>query len=655
MMLAGVLLAAAWPPGGGQGEGSLAIAQGASLIFVVILVGLMSGPIEASTRLGRGTDWVTRDAPTWLGLGWVALLSIVLLAIGWSEPDRQEELATIAITAAGLGATGLVARRLLRLSDPAAQLDDLYRRSVERVRAVLVSDRRTTDEALKLAEVEAQVSTKVSRFASEAAQQQVAETLQGFTSVAAVAWRDGDWALAARAHFYATAVAREYLSRVRAVDGSDRVVTTLVNETDDLHELAGGPDGRKLSQTLVTGLSQLGRDISLRSDFASDGHNDAVFRVAYELGTVLTRRLADQKSTDPAAAIRGLGDIAVGCAGADAAWGAISTNERLLDWAAMATNANVVHVAHAAWEESIRVTVTISKVLEPDSRSMLFEAALRDFEQALRRVESFPPWSAFSSLGPLLRSSTDGAHATLQVSFYLLWGVGEPMLKPLTEFGRHIAYGLTTLLTTAPERSRRNLSAEVGEVLYQWMAATATRAAAHPPGDSIHDLATGSIANTLGWLRSLLVSEGEVQEQNDLHDLLHMYVSGWEMLLYVLRQAPGLPETTSGEFEKLVAVLDDSVLSEMPEELRATLDLLATWLDRIGASAEAIRAREKAGSILRRAPSPWGPPTAYRWGMSGDYFTRRGGLVPAVVADVEMYFRPEERRRSGGSSEEQDS
>jgi hypothetical protein len=638
-LLAVVILVTQWPPGGGGRQSSLAIEQGASLIFVVILVGLMSGPLEAGRQLGRGTEWVARDSPTWIGLGIVALLSLALLTLGWIRPDRYEEAATIALTASGLGVTGLVARRLLRLSDPTAQLSGIYGNSIEQLRAILPADRHETNEALTKAGVDQSVSAQVGRFASPSAQRAVSSLLQAFTTIAAVAWRDGDWQLGVRAHSYGMAVAREYVQRVEAADGNDLVITTIVNESDDLHELAGGPDGRKLSQALVMGLAQLGREIASRPSFVDDGHVDAVFLIVHEFDAmVLPRRLADPKSVDPAAAIRGLGGIGLACVESGAPWGAITTNEKILGWATAATSGNVIHVAIPAWEESLQILVAICRHLERDRNSLILDAVLTDLHQAMRKVEALPPWSMLSAIGPILRSVTDGTHPTLQVTFYVLWEVAETHLEPVAPFGRHVAHRLVQLLQTAPETSVSNLSEDVGEVMYQWIAAAATRADAEPEGNPAYLAATDSIANILGWLRSLIISEGRLQEDHDLDELLHMYVSGWEMLLYLFRDVSELSDAAGQEYVRFLEEMTP-VSAEMPEKLHQTLGLFTSWLKKIGAPEEAARAEELAAAIPRPTPSPWDFPTEPRWGMGREYFTRRGGLIPAVVSKVETYFR----------------
>jgi hypothetical protein len=112
-----------WPPGGAKTTSNLVYTQGASLIFVVILLSLFNGPLSAGQRLGWDSGWVGRDTPTWLGLLSVATLSIILIWLGWIRPERAEEGASILLTAAGLCVTALTAQRLIYLSDLGDQLD----------------------------------------------------------------------------------------------------------------------------------------------------------------------------------------------------------------------------------------------------------------------------------------------------------------------------------------------------------------------------------------------------------------------------------------------------------------------------------------------------------------------------------------------------
>jgi len=635
------LLASAWPLGGGSEQSSLAIAQGSSLIFVVILVGLLSGPIEAGRRVGLGTAVVANDRATWLGLGWVALLSLVLLALGWSQPNSREELATIAITASGLGATGLVARRLLGLSNPSAHLEDRLAKSLKAVRALVTTGHRTTGDALRQAGIESAVASKVAKYPDTDTQRQVALRVQGFTTIAARAWRDGDWILAARAHYFATAVAHEYLSLIHAIDSQDFVFRTLVNETDDLHEVTGGPHGRKLSQALLAGLAGLGIAVASKDGVVDqDGHNPGVFGFVYELGTMIGRRATDQKSEDPAAGLRAMGDIAAACAARGAVWSSVTTGERVLEWAAAATTTNIIHIAMTAWGESLRILMALAQDPAIESHPHAFEAALDDLSGALRKVEKLPPWSLPSALGPILRSSSDGTHPTLQIAFYTLWEAADVVLKAVVEFGRDVSWELVRLLGTVEDRRSHDDSKEVGEVLYQWICAAATRGRGLASTERAHAQVVDSIANTLGWLRSLLVAEGEVRERYDLDELLHMYVSGWEVVLYLVRDADALPKMLEDELDKFLSALDNSTMPELPDTLEDALQLVSGWLAKVGAGDASERVSTKARTVPPLDYGPWGPPYRSGWGMGGrEYFARRGGLIPAVVSDVEEFFR----------------
>src|ERR1044071_4489714 len=140
-----------WPPGGGEETSDLVFTQGASLIFVVILLSLFSGPLAAGQRLGWDSGWVGRDTPTWLGLLLVALLSIALIWLGWVQPERAEEGASILLMAAGLCITALIAQRLIYLSDPGNQLDARFEAQLPRLMRIMKRRERNARKAFQRA------------------------------------------------------------------------------------------------------------------------------------------------------------------------------------------------------------------------------------------------------------------------------------------------------------------------------------------------------------------------------------------------------------------------------------------------------------------------------------------------------------------------
>ncbi len=640
-VLAFILMLGALPFGGGSEKSSLAIGQGSSLIFVVILVGLMSGPVEAGKRVGLGTAFVASDGRTWLGLGWVASLSLGLLAIGWSKPDSREELATLAITASGLGATGLVARRLLRLSNPEAHLEDQYAKSLRDIHSVLSTSRKTSDEALKRLGIEGQVATTVGRYVDPSVQRRVAVHAQAFTTVATRAWQEGDWVLATRAHLFGIAIGHEYLALIEAFDSQDAVFTTLINETDDLHEVCGGPEGRKLSRALLSGLRNLGAAVASKDGVVdADGHNPGVFGFVHELDTMLRRRAGDQKSEDPAAALRAMGDIGIACVPRGAVWSTATALEKILEWAAAASNTNVIHIGMTAWEESVRILVSLAKDDSVNAHPYAFSAALDYIISALRKLETLPKWSLPSTVGPILRSSTDGVHPTLQAAFYALWATSADVLEEVAEFGRGVVWQFSRLLGTVQDARQAHIaSKDVGEVFYQWICAAATRGSELEPSEEAHRVVVDSVANTLGWLRGLLVSDGAVRENHDLDELLHIYASGWQILVYLVRDMDALPEHVKDELTKLEAELTSITDAELPATLRDGLEHLTTWLSRVGAEDESRDVAKIAAAVPMPTYGPWGPHGGTGWGMGGRaYFTRRGGLIPAVVSRIEEFF-----------------
>jgi hypothetical protein len=203
-----------------------------------------------------------------------------------------------------------------------------------------------------------------------------------------------------------------------------------------------------------------------------------------------------------------------------------------------------------------------------------------------------------------------------------------------------VVWQVGRLLGTISDDHQAHIASEdVGEVHYQWICAAATRGSNLEPVEGAHQIVVRSVANTLGWLRALLVSEGEVKENHDLDELLHMYVSGWQILLYLIRDSKSLPNDVKDELIKLLAALTDTVAPELPDILRDGLEHLAGWLSRVGAASEAKEVTEAAGTIPTPVYGPWGRPGTRGWGMpGGSYFTRRGGLVAAVVSDTEAYF-----------------
>jgi len=271
----------------------------------------------------------------------------------------------------------------------------------------------------------------------------------------------------------------------------------------------------------------------------------------------------------------------VGCE-AGYVWFAVEVNERLLALATETTNLQhstgrqMAHVAIPAWEESLKVLVALAHDPRVATHSMPFEAATRDFGQALASIEALPRFNVLSPLNPVLRAASPSGGPTLQAAFYTFWGAGGSVQGHLPQFGRSVCCRLTKLLgKTDDPTAKHSWSELVADVLYQWVAAATTYA-----GDGERRLLNiDSITNTLGWMRSLFVHDDIVQTGHDLLSILHAYISGWKLCLYAARELAQLPDSVGEELDRFLAALTEDVVSQMPAVLPDGIRLLSQWLE----------------------------------------------------------------------------
>ncbi len=96
-----------------------------------------------------------------------------------------------------------------------------------------------------------------------------------------------------------------------------------------------------------------------------------------------------------------MGDIGTACEQRGAVWSAVSTHKRILEWAAAASTANVIHIATTAWQESIRILIALVPDEAIDSQSRTFNASLDDMVGALGKLRVLPKSSLPSAVGPV--------------------------------------------------------------------------------------------------------------------------------------------------------------------------------------------------------------------------------------------------------------
>lgn len=635
------LLWTAQPIGGGTSQSSLAITQGASLIFVVILTTLLFGPLEAGRSLGTDAAWIARDVRTWLGLAVISVLSVTMLLLGWAKPDSREELSTIFMTALGLAMTGLLVRHLLRLSDPLVQVGYRRKQSVRRLGEVLRASRERSESALKKSGVSDQVAEQIQHYADPTTQAAFASESRTYTSIARAACGRADWHLATGAYANAVALALEYLRQVDSVADADEVLLNLVGEADDLNRLAQGPAGRPFAEALIRGMHVLGLELITvyRRSKKPPTHRSVsgLSIVARAIQTMAGRELADMNASGPASAMRIIGDFATRALTAGAWASASHFGDILIHWALTATNASQNHVAIPAWAESLRLLVLMFNLGQQQDHALM-NGACNDLAFALEKVEpsviSLPP----SGLDPIIESSSLQGDMTLQLASYELWKSDCWALPMVAEFGLHVAWRLTSLLRglEADFSKRHFLSHELTEVLYQFICAAATRS--HSESDpACRTIPIESTINTLGWIRGWMMPEEELPDKNfDLAEMLHCYISGWQILLFTERGTGSVRPALVNELRTFLSRLTPDVTKVLPSALEEGLALLETWLRTVGYPELADEVKEKLDAYegldgFFDTQHGWG-------GLDSPYHTRRGGLIPGVVTQVEDFF-----------------
>lgn len=651
-ILVGALLAAAaaaaWlllanlPMGGVAEQSTLAISQGASLIFVVILATLLVGPLEAGRTLGSDAAWIARDPMTWLGLGAISSLSLLMLVIGWARPDPREELATICMTAAGLAMTALLVRRLLQLSDPVVQLNRRRKQSIHRLGVAVSDSQSRVKAALEKAGVEDAVARRVHSFADPHVQGAFATEVKGYMAIARSASGRAEWNLAVGAYANGVATAHEYLRLVDAIADTDEVLHAVMSEADDLHQLASGASGRPFAEALMQGLDVIGRDLitlfAERERGPAERSVPGLAMIARSIQTMAARELPDLNALGPASAMRILGTLAAGAMQRGAIATTAATTEDLIAWAAHRTNVSQIHVAIPAWEEALGLMTLIFRTAEPHDLAQVHRIHQR-LALSLERIDVAVIGAPVSGLDPILRSSSNPGKLTLQLAWYDLWDSPVETLAEVADFGRLIRWQLANLLRRLPPgfSPKHYVSSDLADILYQDVCAAATRLDRETDA-ATRGLIVESMLNALGWIRGWAIPEsGPPDQEFDLAAMMHCYFSGLQVVLHAERETSEPREVIVGEVNAFLDRLTPDTGQALPGCVEEGLQLLESWLSRVGhadlvASVREARERyEGPPTDIFSSDSGWGP-------FSSGYHTRRGGLIPGIVARVEEYF-----------------
>ena len=584
-MLAGVAVACAlaaaviliwrWPPGGGEGTSLLAVTQGGSLVFVVLLLSLLPGVVEAGRSIGWEPSWILRDRTTWLGFAAVAILSLGELAIAWARPEHAEEGATILMTACGLAITGLLARRLLRMSDASEQLRARASAQIPKLVAILAKERQREERRIAELGLNDESARLLVLTPHPGAQSGMAGVVRSMLALALRYLQEGRWDQALQAHGVAAQTVVAYVEAGRRIALQDPVIEVFCDRTNDLHELAGGPSGRDLSTALFHGVSTVGRTVAASHLEHHIREGGALHRLGFTARAMVQRRLGDQRSTDPGHGLELIGELASAAAQIGDSATATGVAEPLVEIAIPATAARQSHIAKPAWRGSLRVLGVLALVDMEVRDIAALDMWAETLASAIEELPTIPHPLGFSGAEPLLSIERD-QRSLMHVMFWIWAGDLEADIKSAVD--NRLSNALGVPMVKGPSESLMWAIDTVVEVWHQFACAAANCADRHvdqrPP-------AIDALARQLARIRAAWLLDTRIVAT------LHAYTTDWIVGLFATREQDVLPASLVTELEALGAVVSVSP-SPGNSSIAESLSWLELALRRAGHADEAV-------------------------------------------------------------------
>jgi hypothetical protein len=613
-----VVLVARWPPGGGEGIGQLAVAQGASLVFVALLLSLLPGVVDAGRSIGWEPAWILRDRLTWLGFGAVALLSVGDLTVAWAQPEHVEEGATILMTASGLAITGLLARRLLRMSDPGEQLDARVKAQVPKLIAILTKESRRAARRAAEHGVGEDSARLLTLTPHPGAQAGMAGVIRAMLGLSARYVQDSRWDQALKAFEVSTRTVVAYVQAGKRMHLQDSVLQVFGDRTNDLHELSGGPEGRDLSLALLRGISRVGEAIAASHLEHGVREGGPLHRLGFMTDLMVRRRVTDESSPDPAAGLELIGELAVAAAQVGDGASATSIADALLRFAVPAMVARQSHIAGPAWGSAVRVLGALALVREEARDTAALELWADSFAGAVGSLPNIPFPVGFSGAEPLL--TNEPSRRSLMFVVFTIWASGLDTDAKTYVDGK-MADALARPMRASTGNDHGALEVVV-EVWHQFASATANSAERDPDARPV---AVDALARHLARVREAWL----LDTRN--FQILHVYVTCWVLTVFVTRSESELPLMLVTELEAFGASV---VGLQPPVDPRVAEALL--WISQ--AMRRAIRKEE---ADLLAAWVAEGSVTAsgrlYRLGR-GRRRLHSGLLTTAIVAQAQAWW-----------------
>jgi hypothetical protein len=533
---AAAILIVRWPPGGGEGIGQLAVAQGASLVFVVLLLSLLPGVVDAGRSIGWEPTWILRDRLTWCGFGAVALLSVADLTVAWVQPEHAEEGATILMTACGLAITGLLARRLLRMSDPGEQLDARANAQVPKLVAILTKESRRVARRAAEQGVGEDAARLLVLTPHPGAQSGMAGVVRAMLGLSARYVQSGRWDQALKAFEVSTRTVVAYVQAGKRIHLQDSVLQTFGDRTNDLHALAGGPEGRDLSLALFRGISLVGGAVAsshLQHRLRDGG---ALHHLGFVANLMVERRLGDQSSPDPAAGLELIGELGTSAAQVGDGASATAIADALLVYAVPATIARQPQIAGPAWASAFRVLGALALVPRDVRDTGALEMWADHVAEAIRLLPGVPSPVSFSGAEPLVWNEPSGR--SLMHIMFAIWA-SDLDADAKSSVDATIADAFSGPMVTSSGES----GATVDDVVEVWHQLASAAANCAERNAEQRPAAVNALTRHLARIRAAWLLDVRNAES------LYSYTTDWVLAAFVTRDAVELPTTLVTELE----------------------------------------------------------------------------------------------------------
>jgi hypothetical protein len=618
LLAAVVVFAVHWPPGGGRHISDFVFTQGASLVFVVILLSLLSGPVSAGQTLGWDSGWVMRDRQTWGGLAAVAGLSLFELWLGWSRPERAEAGASILLTAAGLCITVLVAWRLVYLSDPINQLAARVRTQVPAVMKRVREHRERAGRVLRQQITDQNIAAELALQMPPEAQRALQSYLVQLRAVAERAVHAGHWDLALRAHAAMTMFVGRYVTDNVVLTQGDVVLATYCTATSDLHAQAEGVRGRDFSAALVqnlraTALAAVRKDNERRngpySDVLTDG-GFASFVFAMALRDVIVRRWQDDASADAPNAVATLGDLATVAAAGGDGWTGNGHVKKVMGYGLLATTQAKAHLAWPAWQGTLQ-TLRAMAVTGGDA----FGDSASELTRAIESLETVPTPLHGSGFEPIITSMP--GRLSLRLLAHAAWRQDQLDADELDRWTIGVARALHKI-TKATQASDTHAGyfacTAAAETIHQFNIAALIRGHEEAVKDGAHVLHT--VGSSLSWMGALGLDDDGVVRGADFDEVAQRFFTDALMALHLAATRElEVPESLVSEVRRFVDRLERIDDNNSSWGLLDAIDAIARAFAAVGddetrrafaAAAEGVKAKARGQAIDVHGISGWG-------------------------------------------------